>query len=115
MSEPSETDSPEQEDFSVQFSVKLVIVAEVPDMRSKKGRPKTSKTTKETKNKTFSLTINKCTSSYEKLLQAIVDKHNQKFKVSAQKPYLFKCVIGHGYVTLLMSLCTSMSLPFITY
>jgi hypothetical protein len=43
MSEPSETDSPEQEDFSVQFSVKLVIVAEVPDMWSKKGRPKQAK------------------------------------------------------------------------
>ena len=95
MSEASETDSPEHEDFSVQFSVKLVVIASVPDMRSKKGR---CKTTKETKNKTFSFMINKCTSSYENLLQAIVDKHNQKLKVSARKPYIFKCVIGHGYV-----------------
>jgi hypothetical protein len=114
MSEPSEMDSPVQEDFSVQFSVKLVVVAEVPDMRGKKGKPKT---TKETKNKTFSLMINKCTSSYEKLLQAIVDKHNQKFKVSAQKPFLFKCVIGHGYVTLmsLRSPYWSISLPSTIY
>ena len=34
--------------------------------------------------------INNCTSSCEKLPQAIVDKYNQKFKVSAQKLFLFK-------------------------
>ena len=104
MVEPSEPDfeSPEQDDFiSVQFSVKLIFVVEVPDTRNKKGRPKASK---ETKNKTFTLSINKSTSSYEKLLQAIVDKHNQKFKVSAQKPYLFRCVIGHGYVAFILFL-----------
>jgi hypothetical protein len=70
MLEPSEMDSPVQEDFSVQFSIKLVVVAEVPDMQGKKGKPKT---TKETKNKMFLLMINKCTSSYEKSIQAIVD------------------------------------------
>ena len=81
MLEPSKSNSksPEQDDFiSVQFSVKLIVIVEVPDTRIKKERPKM---TKETKNKTFTLSINKSTSSYENLLQAILDKHNQKFKV----------------------------------
>ena len=104
MLEPSEPDSesPEQDDFiSFQFSVKFIVIVEVPDTWIKKGRPKT---TKEMKNKTFTMSINKSTSSYENLLQAIVNKHNQKFKVSAQKPYLFRCVIGPGYVALILFL-----------
>ncbi|KAH9037185.1 hypothetical protein EDB85DRAFT_1888438 [Lactarius pseudohatsudake] len=59
--------------------------------KNKKGK---SKTTKETRMKVFTLPIDNSTSSYERLLQTIIDKHNQPFKILAQRPYIFQCVVG---------------------
>ncbi|KAH9021823.1 hypothetical protein EDB85DRAFT_1891191 [Lactarius pseudohatsudake] len=87
----SEAPDPDPESLSIHFSVKLVLVVEVPGSKNKKGK---SKTTKETRTKVFTLPIDNSTSSYERLLQTIIDKHNQPFKISAQRPYIFQCVVG---------------------
>lgn len=96
MSEASDPGSPGPESLStIQFSVKLVLVVGVPGSQNKKGK---LKTTKETRTKVFSLPIDHTISSYEKLLQTIVDKHNQPYKISVWKPYIFQCVVGNRYI-----------------
>ncbi|KAH9027890.1 hypothetical protein EDB85DRAFT_1892787 [Lactarius pseudohatsudake] len=87
----SEAPDPDPESLSIHFSVKLVLIVEVPGSKNEKGK---SKTTKETRTKVFTLPIDNSTSSYERLLQTIIDKHNQPFKISAQRPYIFQCVVG---------------------
>ncbi|KAH8980224.1 hypothetical protein EDB86DRAFT_2813883, partial [Lactarius hatsudake] len=87
----SEAPDPDPKSLSIHFSVKLVLVVEVPGSKNKKGK---LKTTKETRTKVFTLPIDNSTSSYERLLQTIIDKHNQPFKISAQRPYIFQCVVG---------------------
>lgn len=97
MSEASDTGSPRPESLAttIQFSVKLALVVEVPGSQNKKGK---LKTTKETRTKVFSLPIDNSLSSYERLLQTIIDKHNQPYKVSVRKPYIFQCVLGNRYI-----------------
>ncbi|KAH9012222.1 hypothetical protein EDB83DRAFT_2233740 [Lactarius deliciosus] len=90
-SEAPDTGTPDPESLSIHFSVKLVLIVEVPGSKNKKGKPKT---TKETRMKVFTLPIDNSTSSYERLLQTIIDKHNQPYKISAQRPYIFQCVVG---------------------
>jgi hypothetical protein len=104
------TPSPEPELLSIHFSVKLILVVEVPGSQNRKGKLKTMK---EMRTKVFSLPVDNSTSSYEKLLQTIIDKHNQPYKVSARKPYIFQCVVGnryYNYSTLSRVLCYSLLL-----
>jgi hypothetical protein len=95
MSEASDTGTPGPESLPVHFSVKLVLVVGVPGSQNRKGK---LKTVKETRTKVFSLPIDNSVSSYERLLQTIIDRHNQPYKISAQKPYIFQCVVGNRYV-----------------
>lgn len=95
MSEASGT--PEPEPLSIQFSVKLVLVVDIPGSQNKRGKLKTAK---ETRTKVFSLPIDNSISSYEKLLQTIIEKHNQPYKISVQRPYIFQCLVGNRYVYL---------------
>jgi hypothetical protein len=94
----AEDASPKPESLftTIQFSVKLllVVMVEVPGSQNRKGK---LKTTKEMRTKVFSLPIDNSLSSYEKLLQTIIDKHNQPYKVSIQKSYIFQCVVGNRY------------------
>ena len=108
MSDASDTGTPEPESLSIQFSVKLILIVEVPGSQNRKGKLKTAK---EMRTKVFSLPIDNSTSSYEKLLQTIIDKHNQPYKVSAKKPYIFQCVVGNRYNYLLRILTLQVSVP----
>lgn len=99
MSEASDSGTPgpdsSPKSLSIHFSVKLVLIVEVPGTQNRMGKPKTIK---ETRIKIFSLLIDNTISSYERLLQTIINKHNQSYKISAQKPYIFQCVLGNRYI-----------------
>lgn len=95
MSEALDPGTPEPGSLFIQFSVKLILVVDIPGSQNRKGKLKTAK---EARMKVFSLPINNSVSSYEELLQTIIDKHNQPYKVSAQRPYIFQCVVGNRYI-----------------